>query len=385
MMTDLITKTNLESIAIQIDAHGKVAIESILTVGKLLCDAREILPSNNEFGEWRENRLPWIKPRMSQRWMNAYKNGGENLLRHNVATTVLYELTGPEVPESAREEAGQHNELTVKQSKEIAQANKRIAELQKECDQLKTPPVPNLDNLIPELNRLFRSGSIVLARAKQLSVLLPDKQDIYLQEFHSKEFHRKAAEKAKEDARVANEKALKAIEEKEKALKQLQRLSGTDNAQLIARQKEELKALREEYQKKLDEDRKDIERQALESNKEEIKKAYDAKDKAEKKANKADDDFKAISTEHHKLQAKVKTLEEQLEVDSPSNIDAAHAERLKDILESFQNRLIRFEEDRLILDYPMNKTWAVINKAISVLSDFRDRTEGIVCINTIGE
>lgn len=83
-----------------------------------------MLPANNEFGEWREKRLPWITQKLSERWVNVYKNGGENLLRHNVATTVLYELTAPSVPDSAREEAMEHESLTVKQSKELVQAHK---------------------------------------------------------------------------------------------------------------------------------------------------------------------------------------------------------------------------------------------------------------------
>ena len=43
---------------------------------------------------------------MVSRWMNAYKNGGERLVLNNSTPTVLYELTAPDVPESAREGAG---------------------------------------------------------------------------------------------------------------------------------------------------------------------------------------------------------------------------------------------------------------------------------------
>lgn len=104
-MNELTTQINLESIAIQIEAHSNAAVDNLLTVGKLLCDARESFPSNNEFGEWRENRLAWLTQKTAYRWMNVYKNGGEKLLGHNVRTTALYELTAPDVPESAREEA----------------------------------------------------------------------------------------------------------------------------------------------------------------------------------------------------------------------------------------------------------------------------------------
>ena len=114
----------LEEIAIKIDAHGKAAIENILTVGKLLCEAREVLPANNEFGEWRESRIPWLSQKMAYNWMNVYRNNGETLVGNNFRPTVLYELTAPEVPDSAREEAMEHESLTVKQSKELVQAHK---------------------------------------------------------------------------------------------------------------------------------------------------------------------------------------------------------------------------------------------------------------------
>ena len=39
MNKDITLSPKLEEIAIKIDAHGKAAIENILTVGKLLCEA----------------------------------------------------------------------------------------------------------------------------------------------------------------------------------------------------------------------------------------------------------------------------------------------------------------------------------------------------------
>ena len=84
--------------------HGKAAIENILTVGKLLCEARVELPSDNEFGTWREKRLSWMNRMMAYNWMNVYRNNGETLVGNNFRPTVLYELTAPGVPESARED-----------------------------------------------------------------------------------------------------------------------------------------------------------------------------------------------------------------------------------------------------------------------------------------
>lgn len=180
MNKDITLSPKLEEIAIKIDAHGKAAIENILTVGKLLCEAREVLPANNEFGEWREKRLPWITQKLSERWVNVYKNGGENLLRHNVATTVLYELTAPSVPDSAREEAMEHESLTVKQSKELVQAHKDLEDLKAENQRLKddkkTPEPANLDNLIPALKEMLDDGLIMPAMARNLSTMTNDGQ-----------------------------------------------------------------------------------------------------------------------------------------------------------------------------------------------------------------
>ena len=53
----------------------------------------------------------WINSRLSQLWMNVYRNNGELMVRNNFAPTVIYELTAPSVPEAAREEAEEHERL----------------------------------------------------------------------------------------------------------------------------------------------------------------------------------------------------------------------------------------------------------------------------------
>lgn len=369
--------------------------QTIFENGRDLLEAKEKVGHGN-FLKWVEGCFPWSY-RTAKRMMEVADNFKVDTVANLnfIQTNALYILAAPSTPESAREESLQLAEsgetVTPAKSKEIVIKAKKLEELAAKCANLEaelaakeqTTLEPALYELIPEIQKI--SSKIMPAMKKKIKTWRPDIQADWYSMYMRNFSYENQLNEERRKAQLANEKALKAIEEKEEALKQLQSVSGTDNAQLIARHQQELKAMREEYRRCHIQNCKDIEQRALESNKEEIKKAYDARDKAEKKANKADNDFKVIATEHHKLQAKVRTLEEQLKVDSPSNIDAAHAERLKDILESLENRLIRFEEDRLTLDYPMNKTWAVINKAISVLSGFRDRTEGIVCINKIGE
>ena len=127
-VNELTTTTRLEEIAVGIEAHTKTAAEHILYNGKLLCEARELLKADQEFGQWREKRLPWMSRETALRWMNAYQSGGENLLQHNVAVTSVYLLTAPSVPESARAEALERAEsgekLTVKATEEIVARHK---------------------------------------------------------------------------------------------------------------------------------------------------------------------------------------------------------------------------------------------------------------------
>lgn len=396
----LVEKTELQGIAEEIHFLSKKTAEITFRIGQGLSRARDIFRHKDggfqewletEFNESRQRAYQYIQFYEQKKSDSSSVNGRLHLEKlDGISERKLFLMYAPSTPESAREEILESKEagenITETLIKEKIEAHKEIERLKAENEALKNSSQEQASyELIPQIQALLDNKKIMPAMGRAIQKMPPDSQGTWFGTYVQKMSYENQLEEEKAKSKQALEKALKAIEEKEEALKQLQSVSGTDNAQLIARHQQELKAMREEYRRCHIQNCKDIEQRALESNKEEIKKAYDARDKAEKKANKADNDFKVIATEHHKLQAKVRTLEEQLKVDSPSNIDAAHAERLKDILESLENRLIRFEEDRLTLDYPMNKTWAVINKAISVLSGFRDRTEGIVCINKIGE
>lgn len=171
------TTARLEEIAVGIEAHTKTARDELLINGKLLCEARELLKANNDFGQWRTKRLPWLSARMAEHWMNIYSNGGENLLRNNFGTTATALLTAPSVPESARAEALERAEsgekLTVKATEEIvarhkaelaameerakaAEAGKKAVQLQ--LDQALEATKPNQDRLIRELALKHKGG-----------------------------------------------------------------------------------------------------------------------------------------------------------------------------------------------------------------------------------
>ena len=118
----------LTEIAINIPARTRLAYDQLIINGKELCEAREILQSDILFGQWRTQNLPELDAKTAERWMNAYRNDGESLLRHNVGVTAVYLLTAPSTPETARDEAnaraeaGEH--LSVKATEEIVARHK---------------------------------------------------------------------------------------------------------------------------------------------------------------------------------------------------------------------------------------------------------------------
>lgn len=389
MMITIPNQTKLEEFAIRIDAHSKAAIENILTSGKLLCEARELLPSNEAFGEWRTIRLPWLKRKMANRWMNAYRNGGENLLGHNVPTTVLYELTAPDVSEETRQEAVDRiksgETATVKLSKELKAKDKELQRLQSELDKKITP---NLDNLIPDLTLLLNKGDITKRIALNYSQLSEEDQSAALSNEESRLLLLNQLDRLEDEKLKLAESATKAHEKADTMQAQFDDAVDKSTQELLAAKNKEIEQVKKEVSQAKMEIREQLEasiRATVDLEyQDELIKTRKEKDKAQRDRQSIQDAYNGVSEEKHKLEYKIKQLEEQAQVDSPANIDAAHAEALKDILDAFKNRLIRFEEDRKIQDYPMVKTWDVINQTISVLCDFRDRTEGIVCINPIG-
>jgi len=379
---ELTTETKLEEIAIKIDAHGKAAIENILTVGKLLCEAKDIHTSDNAFGEWRANRLPWIKKDSSVRWMNAYKNGGSDLVSHFAKPSVIYELTAPSVPESAREEAEEHESLTVKQAKEIAEANKRIAALRIECAQLKTPPNPDINRLIPELRKLHKGGTITESRALELSTLPTDKQDVYLQEFHSKEFYRKEAERAKEERAKALQDAMDAVKAKEEALAKLKDASGTTEAELMLKHEADLKKAREEYLEQLHKEKQRLSKEASELherlNKEKIDKAYEDKEKAEKAKKEAQEKASAAYRKRKELEGEINRLKDQLEVNNPDNVDRAMEKQVRSSSTTLMFVLKELRHEMLSMGGGMERSISAVEDVLKDVSLKLDEIKGDV-------
>ena len=360
--------------------------ESGIRIGKELIYLKEITP-HGQFGELVE----WaygLKEATRTRYMQIAEKFGENMQCRMLSQSVLIELSKNNVPESAREEATEHDKLTIKQAKELTKANKLIETLQAKID---NPPAPDLENLIPEISKLFRGGSVVLARAEQLSTLDHKYQNIYLQEFHSKEFHRKAADRAKAESADSMVKALKAIEEKEDALAKLDEAAGTTEASLILKHEKELKVLREDALAQAHEIRKKAEKEASELhaklNEEKIKDAHKDKDKAEKSKRQAQEKASAAYKAQGELESKIKKLEEQLEVNNPTNVDLAMEKQVQSITNSVQFVLRQLRNDMLTIGGGMDKSIKAVtslNEGIAQsLSELVDDSEKIININGV--
>jgi hypothetical protein len=344
----------LETIAVEVEANVAVAAERILVTGKLLCEARELLPSNQAFGAWREERLPWLTSRIAQHWMNAWENGGEGLLRNNFATTAIYQLTAPSVPESAREEAIERAQagesITVQQAKEIAALHKQI-ELAK---QQLAAAEPSLDDLIPELRRLHTSGDIPQRTALEFSKLHQDVQrGVVLPKFQAVIEQKRQIAQLEQDKARALERESQAREAREAlqadydaAVEEgAQKLIAEKDAE-IARKARELEQLRVDLRDK-------IEREQTAAIEKRVRAEWEAKleaerkerERAERKARQVADRCKLISEDHMRELKRREDAEAKLKAAHPIEKDGIHARTVGFIKRDLEATIKKLEAD----------------------------------------
>lgn len=307
------------------------------------------------FGSWCKECLGLDRVRSSEmmRIADEFKCT-DSVHLGNINKTTLLLCCKEETPESAKErilEEAKAGKVSTKRAQEIVDLENKfeakIATLNAENTRLKedqkTPAPASLNNLIPKIQKLLDDGDIMPAMAQNLSTMT----DAGQMSWYSLQVQKMSLENQ------LKEKALKINE-------------------LESRPVPEPKIIEKEVIPL------DVQ--------EKIKKAETALDKlrrAETNEKKARSDYNAISEKKHKLEYEISQLKEQLQVNDPKNIDAAFAEAFKDILEMLKSRLIRFEENRITTDYPMPKTWEVLNSTMTALSQFSDQAEGMVRMNSI--
>lgn len=351
---EIAATTKLEEIAIKIDAHGKAAIENILTVGKLLCEAKKELPHTNDFGDWRSKRLSWMNNKMASRFMNAFKNNGGILTGHNVTSTILYELTAPDVPESAREEALEHNKLTVKQSKEIAQAHKEIEALKAKCVTLEDSPItevkPDINRLIPGVREVYDRNGIMEARALKISIMPEEGQQQWLSIYSNNlSLENQLNEKTARVAELENIPELKP---------------------------EIIEKIIEVMPEGVEDKIKDADKKNRQANK--IIKSMDAlreeKEEIEKQA-------ENLNSERNNLERKIKVLESQNEVKTPSSIDNSRALKLNRLLNELEWIFPEIKEEVRLAGGEMQETKRVITSIIQQWSSILHEIDGQLVID----
>jgi len=273
---------------------------------------------------------------------------------NNLGKKSLLLICQKDTPDSAKEkiiEEAKAGKVSLKQTQEIIDREKKyeaeISDLKAENLRLKedkkTPEPANLNNLIPDVQALLESNKIMPAMGRKLSTMTNEGQEVWFTSYVQK---------------ISLENQIK---EKDSKIKEL-----NSRPEPVA---------------------KIIEKEVIPLDvQEKLKQAETALaklKKSEKETNDLRENFNVISEKKHKLEYDIATLKEQLKVNDPKNIDGASAESFQDILDTLENKLIRFEENIISTDYPMPKTWAVLNKAVSVLLAFSDRAEGIASINSI--
>ncbi len=364
--------------------------QTIFENGRDLLEAKEKVGHGN-FLKWVEGCFPWSQD-TANRYMNVAKSfqnthGAEF---QKIQAKALYLLSAPSTPEVVRQEAVELAEsgetVTHAKAKELAAENKEIealkAKLAEKEEQLLLVTKPTIYPLMSNIQELLNKGQIMPAKAKALQTLTAEGQSVWFTEYVSKFSLENQLNEERRTAQKALEKAMKAIEEKEAAIAKLSEVTeNPQTAEIIAKHELQLKHMKERYEMDLRESEKRIAREATEFqakvHREKIEEAIKAKEKAERDAKQKNDHYNALAAESHKLKSKIESLEEQLEVNTPTNIDLARARAIKEATELFHNQLIRFEDDRKTCGGTMEKSLAAVDNAISTLSAWRNRVKGI--------
>jgi len=334
--------------------------------GRDLIEAKARI-EHGAFGHWCKDCLGFSKQRTHEFMIIAdefSKSPESGLLNLNVNKTSLLLICHKDTPAAAKEEVilmAKSGKVTTKETEAVIEKNKEyeksLEELQAKYNELQkceTPKEikPDLARLIPRIKAMSDNKDIMPAMANQVSCMPNSVQESWLSYYIQKQ----------------------SLENQKRSL-QNQLAAETQKVADLEARPEPKPTIIEKEVISLD----------VQAKLKEAETALAKLKAVERSAENIRSDFNTVSDEKHQLEFEISKLKEQLKVNDPVNIDAAHAESFKDILEMLKNRLIRFEEDRVMNDHPMNKTWGVLNKTMEDLEAFSSRVENLVCINPIGE
>ncbi|MBF0229190.1 MAG: DUF3102 domain-containing protein [Desulfamplus sp.] len=376
----------------------KQTSQGIIEIGKNLIELKPIIGHGNWI-QWLRAELKWSDG-TARKFMQAGAKFGNRSNSNDLdcSKETLFFLAQDDIPESAIEEIIERKEAgettTTAKAKEVVADHKEIEELKAKLAQ-KDAQIFTLQEtktypLLSNIQTLLDNGEIMPAKAKILQGFTPEGQAVWFTDYVAKFSAENRIDEERRKAQIANEKALKAIEEKEEAVRQLQSVSGEDNAQLIAKYEQQIKEIKEENRRRAFQERKDIENQAKELyarvNKEKIEKAEKEKALAEKREKEIRDKANAAWRKNDELTRENKKLQSQFEVDKPENLDNAQAKEMQRLLQQLPYYFERIKTDNRIANGQMENTKKVIIEIIqswSSLLEEMDSNETIEHIDKV--
>jgi len=358
--------------------------ESGIRIGKELIYLKDITP-HGKFGdlvEWAYG----LKANMRNNYMHIAEKFGESCTRVQFSNRVLIELSRPSTPESAREEAQDHESLTVKQAKDLVKAHKDLADLQAKLDQKITP---SIDNLIPKLRSLFDKEKITKRLALVYSQLSHEEQKTALSTEEMKLFLLKELERLDQEKAVVVENENIAHRKADAMQASFDDAVGKSTQEILSAKDKEIEIAKKELAQAKIEAREQLEesiRSAVDREyQDEIIKATKEKEKAEKAKKDAQDKASAAYVAQGDLEHEVKKLKEQLEMDNPTNVDLAMEKQIQSVANSVSFVLKRLRQDMLTIGGGMERSiMAVeeIKKEISQkLTELLGDSEQIITIS----
>jgi len=292
--------------------------ESGIRIGKELIYLKEITPYGQfgELVEWAYGLTEWQRTN----YMNtARKYTDQTCACAQFSNRVLIELSRPSTPESAREEAAEHDKLTVKQSKELVKAHKDLDELKTKYDELQkceTPKEikPDLTRLIPRIKAMSDNEDIMPAMAKKISCMPNSVQESWLSSYIQKQ----------------------SLENQKQSLENQ-----------LAAQKQKVVDLEARPEPKPTIIEKEVIPLGVQAKLKEAKTALADKNKAEKAKREANEKASGARKANTEFKLEIKKLKEELGVNNPTNVDLAMEKKIRGLIDGVQFAIRELQGDML--------------------------------------
>lgn len=387
-MSKEITTTEQSFLISSIQADELTLENTLLECGKKLNRLKEITPYG-EFEKLADQHFK-IKGRQRRDLMQIANSFGQNGSVPPFSGRALLALSQSPDPQAALAEAVTRKESGEDVNEQLAQgikkAQKEAEALRQQIEELKAQNQCNEKNIRPSVQSLVDDGLLSGTNAYIMSALLPELQDQQADRIRSDHNKIKAAEQAVNDAErvaaTASSKILAAIEEKNQIKKDFETAVSHSAQEVIRRKEQELEDLRHMINTDMESRvRADVERLLHEQYQSQIK-------AAEKKAAHAENERlmmaqcnKATTIDNSQLKKKLASLESELEVNTPTNVDNARAKELRRAWEFLRIEIDGVEDDAGRCGGDMRNSMAIVEEMAAYLATFRRSSAGVQIID----